>query len=122
MEAPGQLTIDSDGVLFWAGLYDWLAMKSAGRDAPIAADYINDATITWVIRAAGTGGAYDAAGALATNGGGTMSYVTASNGNYIGTIEDGATLTVGSTYWVIATASASGDRVGIKRLQVVVTP
>lgn len=119
-EAPGQLTIDSDHGIMWSGLYDWVAMKQAGRDSPAAADYIDDATITWVIRAAAADGSYDSAGALVTNGGGTMSYITDSNGDYIGTIEDGASLTLGSTYWVIATATASGDRIGVKRAQLTV--
>src|SRR5262245_5148869 len=100
-EALGRLTIDEDNVIRWTGLYDFVAMKGAGRDSPIALDYINDATITRVIRAAASDGSFDPAGALVTNGGGTMSYISGSNGNYRGTIEDNAALTDGVTYWVV---------------------
>lgn len=118
-DSIGRLTIDEDNLIRWEGLYDRVAMIQAGRQVPAAADYINDATITWVIRAAASDGSYDAAGALVSNGGGTMDYVTDSNGDYYGTIEDNASLTNGSTYWVVVSMSASDDRVGSRKMRFV---
>jgi hypothetical protein len=118
-DMPGDLFVGADNGIYWVGLHDRVAMKQAGRDSPIAADYINDATITWVIRAAASDGSFDAAGALVTNGDGTMEYIDGSNGNYVGTIEEAAVLTAGEIYWVVVSMSASGDRVDSRKLQYV---
>lgn len=116
-DSIGTLYIEEDNLIRWTGLYDKAAMVAAGRKRPAAADFINDATITWIIRAAAADGSYDSAGAQVSSGGGTMSYVDDSNGDYYGTIEDGAALTNGSTYWLVASMSASGDRVGSRKLK-----
>lgn len=119
-ESVGNLNIlGEDGLIEWDGLYDAYAMRLAGRDTPSDADFINDATVVWVFRAAAANGDYDAAGALVTNGGGTMTYVPSSRGNYIGTIEDDAAFTLGATYYAIASFTASGDRVGSRKIKYV---
>ncbi len=46
-----------------------------------------------------------------------MTYVTGTQGCYRGTLEDGVSLTENGTYYLEITASASGDRVGFRRLQ-----
>jgi|GEM_PF-5292347 len=104
----GELFVASDNAIRWDGLYD-----------RIAREFITDATITWVIRAAATDGSFDAAGALVANGGGTMAYIAASRGNYVGTIEDDAALTAGSKYWIVVSMSASGDRVDTRYLPMI---
>lgn len=111
--------IGEDGLITWDGLFDRYAMKAAGRSVPSAADFINDATVTWVFRAAAADGSFDAAGALVSNAGGTMAYVTGSNGCYIGTIEDNAAFTNGATYWAIASFTATGDKVGERKIRYV---
>jgi len=118
-DSEGNLFVNEDGEISWEGLHDRVAMKQAGRSVPATADYVNDATITWVIRAAAASGDFDPTGALVANGGGTMTYVTGSNGCYVGTIEDDAALTIGMTYWVVVSMAASGDRVGSRKLKYV---
>ena len=73
--------------------------------------YLNSATVTYSIT--------DAAGTAVSGGTGTLSYVSASNGNYEGTIESSvlttANFTEGRTYLVDITLSQSGYN-GFRRL------
>lgn len=106
----GYLFVGCDNLVEWDGLYDRAAMIDAGRTEPIAADYINDATVEFVLKPA-AGGSNVATG--------SCSYVASSNGFYRGTIEDGTTLTVGTKYALEVTATASGDRVDFRRIEYV---
>lgn len=108
----GRLCVGEDNAIRLRGLYDRLANSGSGA-------YVNDATITWVARAAAADGSFDASGALVTNAGGTMTYKTGSNGDYYGTIEDDAAFTAGSVYWIVASISASDDRVGSRKVRYV---
>lgn len=108
----GRLYVDEDNAIWLRDLYDRLANDGSGA-------YINDATVTWVIRAAASNGDYDPSGSLVSNGGGTMTYKPGSNGDYYGAIEDDAALTAGTAYWVVATITASGDRVGVRKVKYV---
>ena len=97
----GRLTLDEPNGVWLRGLYDKLASSGAGG-------YVNNATGSWVIRAAAADGSYDAAGALVSNGGGTFTYKTGSSGDYYGTIAANAALTAGNTYYIVATMLDSG--------------
>ena len=65
------------------------------RDSRAAAGvYLNAADIhTWELRTSPDGG-----GSLVSSG--NMAYVTGSNGEYVGGLDDSIVLTVGTTYWV----------------------
>jgi hypothetical protein len=114
-DSIGNVYIGEDNLIRWRGLYD-KKTKS----------YVNDATLTWVFRAANSDGSYSATGTLVTSGGGTMELDTQNDGStpsvtgdYIGVIEDDAAFTLGATYWAIVTATASGDRIGSRKVQYV---
>lgn len=108
-DSLGNVYIDEDNAIWLRGLYDQLADSGAGG-------YVNDATVTWVFRAASADGSYNAAGALVSNAGGTMTYKTGSNGEYYGTIEDNAAFTAGTAYWCVVTITASGDVIGSRKI------
>ncbi len=100
----GQLFIGEDNIVFWgdrripmSGLYDNNLEQ-----------FVNDATVTFVLK--------DSAGASVSGASGTMSYVTGSKGVYEGVLEDGVSLTENSTYYLEVTATASGDRIGFRRI------
>lgn len=90
--SKGQLYVANDNVVWLEGLYD-----------NVSAEYVNDATVTYRL--------LDSSGTVVITST-SMTYKTASNGVYYGTIEEDAALTVGSKYTVEVTASASSDRVG----------
>lgn len=104
----GNLYIGEDCLVLWgdpaipgSGLYD----NNTGQ-------FVNDATVTFQL--------YESDGTTAVSGAsGTCSYVTGSQGCYSGVLEDGTSLTENSTYYLQITASASGDRVGLRRLKYV---
>ena len=101
----GNLFIGEDNLVFWgdrripmSGLYDNNLEQ-----------FINDATVTFTLK--------DSAGSAVSGASGiSMSYVTGSKGVYEGVLEDGVSLTAGSTYYLEITATASGDRVGFRRI------
>lgn len=101
----GHLYIGQDNMVFWgdrnvpkSGLYDNNLEK-----------FINDATVTFTLK--------DSAGSTVSGASAqSMTYVTGTKGVYEGTLEDGVSLTENSVYYLEITATASGDRVGFRRL------
>ena len=77
----------------------------------IAGTYLNTATATYVLK--------DADGSTVSGGTGTLSYVSASNGNYLGVIESTVTalLTENARYWIEITFS-QGSYQDFRRLPV----
>jgi hypothetical protein len=101
----GNLYISEDNVVFWGdpdtfleGLYD-----------RVTKSYVNDATLTFTLKNS-AGSAVSGASAV------SMTYVSGTNGCYQGVLEDGVSLTEGSTYYLEITATASSDRIGFRRL------
>ena len=102
----GKLYIGQDNIVFWgdpdvpdSGLYD----NSLGS-------FINDATLTFQL--------YQSDGTTAvSNGSGSLSYITGSKGCYKGVLEDDAATTENTEYVLQITATASGDRIGKRRLR-----
>lgn len=101
----GNLYISEDNIVYWgdrdtpgSGLYD-NNLRS----------YVNDATVTFLVK--------DSAGATVSNSSGTCTYVTGTQGCYEGVLEDNASLTENSTYYLQITATASSDRIGFRRIQ-----
>lgn len=97
MQLAGELYIGEDNLVEWIGLYD-NALK----------EYVNDATVTFELKPVAGGAAVES---------GSMSYVEDSNGKYRGTIEDDTSLTDGTEYFLEVTASASGDRIGFRKVR-----
>lgn len=60
-----------------------------------AASYLNTATVTFELQ--------DTAGTAITGGGGTCSYVAASDGDYLGVLESSASVTLGTRYVCVVT-------------------
>lgn len=102
----GQLFIGEDNIVFWG---DRHIQNSGLYDNSLEA-FINDATVTFTLKDS-NGSAVSGASNI------SMSYVTGSKGVYEGTLEDGVSLTENSTYYLEITATASGDRVGFRRIQ-----
>jgi len=103
--AAGRLYISQDNVVFWgdrnipdSGLYD----ASLGQ-------FIGDATVVFTLKNS-AGSAVSGASAV------SMSYISGTKGVYEGILEDGVSLTENATYYLEITATASGDRVGFRRL------
>lgn len=101
----GNLYIGEDNIVYWgdrdtpnSGLYD-NNLRS----------FVNDATVTFLLK--------DTGGSTVSGSTGTCSYVTGTQGVYEGVLEDGVSLTEGATYYLQITATASGDRIGFRRLQ-----
>lgn len=101
----GELFIGEDNVVYWgdrdtpnSGLYD-----------TVLGSFVNDATMTFTLKDSGN---------LAVSGasGVSMTYVTGTQGVYEGVLEDGVSLTENSTYYLEITATASGDRIGFRRI------
>ncbi len=108
----GNLYIGEDGIVFWGDRDD---PGSGLYDNSLRA-FVNDATVTFQL--------YQADGTTAvTNASGTCSYLTGSQGCYEGTLEDGTsptiTLVSGTTYILEILATASGDRIGRRRISYV---
>lgn len=106
----GHLYIGEDNIVFWgdrkiphSGLYD-----------NVLEQFVNDATVVFTLKDSG-GLAVTGASSIA------MTYVTGSRGCYEGVLEDGVSLTENSTYYLEITATASGDRVGFRRIQFTAT-
>lgn len=106
--AGGHLYIGQDNIVFWG---DRNVPKSGLYDNNLE-QYINDATVTFTLKDSG-GSAVSGASGI------SMSYVTGTKGVYEGVLEDGVSLTENSTYYLEITATASGDRVGFRRIQYV---
>lgn len=105
----GSLFIGQDNLVEWGdvdrdptdGLYDNNTNS-----------YDNSATVTFQL--------YQSDGTTAVSGGsGTCSYITGSQGCYRGTLEDGVSLTSGTTYILEILATGSGDRIGRRRISYV---
>lgn len=85
--SAGQLLINNDNDFRVRGFRDT-------RTTPISSSYLNAATTaTWELRTAADGGGTQTSS-------GTMTYVTGSNGEYIGGIDDAVSLVAGTTYWL----------------------
>lgn len=108
-DSLGNLYVGEDNAIWLRGLFDQLANSGQGG-------YVNDATITWVFRAASADGSFNASGSLVANAGGTMTYLADSNGDYYGTIEDDAAFTAGTKYWCVVTITVSGDVIGSRKI------
>ena len=110
MSDVGRLMVGEPNGLYWTGMFDEVAMKQASRDSPIAADYVNSGTLTFVTKPAAADGSYNSGATNVTSGGGSMTNVSGSNGNWIGTMAAAAELTAGTTYWVVMTHSNGAVR------------
>lgn len=103
----GHLYIGQDNRVVWgdrevpnSGLYDTNLER-----------FVNDATVTFRL--------VDSNNSAVSGSSGTMSYITGSKGLYEGVLEDNVSLSENSTYYLEITASASGDRVGFRRISYV---
>lgn len=101
----GNLYIGEDSIVYWgdrdtpgSGLYD-NNLRS----------FVNDSTVTFVLK--------NSAGSAVSGASGTMTYVTGTQGVYEGVLEDGVSLTDGSTYYLEITATSSSDRIGFRRIE-----
>lgn len=99
----GNLYIGEDSIVYWGD-----------RDAPGSGLYdnnlrsfVNDATVAFVLK--------NSAGSAVSGASGSMTYVTGTQGVYEGVLEDGVSLTDGSTYYLEITATGSSDRIGFRR-------
>lgn len=108
-DSLGNLYVGEDNAIWVRGLFDQLANSGQGA-------YVNNATITGVFRAAAADGSFNASGALVTNGNFTLTYLADSDGDYYGTIEDGAEFTAGTKYWCIVTITVTGDVIGSRKI------
>ena len=104
-QSGGYLYIGEDNLVYWgdpnvpnSGLYD-----------SYTGAFINDATVTFTLKDSG-GSAVSGATSV------SMDYISGTRGCYIGVLEDGVSLTADATYYLEITATASGDRVGFRRL------
>lgn len=70
--------------------------------------YLNAATGTWEIRTAKSPGGTQ----VAT---GDLEYVTGSNGEYVGGIDDAVSLTEGITYWLHVVIAEGGVQADVER-------
>lgn len=88
---------------------DWTLQVSDLRDAATGS-YLNSATVTYVL--------YTGAGAAVSGGTGTLTYVSASNGTYRGTVESTvtSTLTAGAYYALVTVVQSGYD--GLIRLDI----
>ena len=84
------LPVGGDATVKWTGATGTSATTGAGV-------YLNSATVTYALTTA--------TGAAVSGGTGTLSYVAASNGNYVGVIESAvtSTLTPGAVYYLTLT-------------------
>lgn len=102
MTDPDLIYIGEDMAVRWTG-----ATLTSGTTG--AETYANSATVTYALKTA--------AGAAVASGTGALTYIAASNGNYIGVIESSVTgtLTPGAAY-VLELTLAEGDYNGFRRL------
>lgn len=103
----GQLFIGQDNIVFWgdpddpdSGLYDNKLKR-----------YVNDADVSFVLK--------DASGDPVDGGAGTMTYVAGSRGRYEGVLEEDVldATDLNLDFFLEITATASGDRVGFRRIK-----
>lgn len=104
--AGGKLYIGEDLIVFWGDRHK----PNSGLYDENLEQFINDATVAFTLRDASL---VAVTGATSIS----MSYVTGTKGVYEGTLEDGVSLTENATYYLDITATASGDRVGFRRIQ-----
>lgn len=104
----GNLYIGEDNLVEWgdpdipgSGLYD--------RNAGV---FVNNATMLFTLKNSAESAV---SGATAVS----MDYVPGTHGCYRGVLEDGVSLTENATYHLEVTATASGDRVGFRRIEYV---
>lgn len=100
----GNLYIGQDNRVVWGDR----AVPNSGLYDTNLERFVNDATVTFQLK--------DSGGSNVSGGSGTMSYIAGSKGLYEGVLEDAVSLTADATYYLEITASASGDRVGFRRL------
>lgn len=86
-------------------------IKYLGAMDDVTESYINTATVTFEVK--------NSAGTVITGGTGTCSYVTSSNGNYVGVLDAAAEIVDGTTYYLEVTATASGGYNDFRRQQCV---
>jgi hypothetical protein len=101
----GRLYIGQDNVVFAGNRFE----KDSGVYDTVTETFINDATVTFTLKDS-AGSAVSGASSI------SMSYVTGTRGVYEGVLEDGVSLTAGSTYYLEITATGSSDRVGFRRI------
>jgi hypothetical protein len=101
----GKLYIGQDNVVYWGDRQS----KDSGLYDTVAETFINDATVAFALK--------DSSGNLVTSASGSCAYVSGTRGVYEGILEDGVSLTAGSTYYLEITATASSDRIGFRRIQ-----
>lgn len=102
----GKLYIGQDNVVYAGSRY----IKDSGVYDTVTETFLNDATVTFTLKDSSNVAVSGASGV-------SMSYVTGTRGVYEGVLEDGVSLTAGSTYYLEITATGSGDRVGFRRIQ-----
>lgn len=100
----GNLYIGEDNVVYWGDRN----VPNSGLFDTVTRSFINDATVTFVLK--------DSSNVAVSGASGTCTYVSGSQGCYEGVLEDGVSLTANSTYYLELTAAASGDRVGFRRI------
>lgn len=106
----GNLYIGQDNIVFWGDRHK----PNSGLYDNNLEQFINNATLTFTLKDSSN---------VAVSGASTvsMAYVTGTKGVYEGVMEDGVSLTENSVYYLEITATASGDRVGLRRIQFVAT-
>lgn len=101
----GKLYIGEDLTVFWGDRH----VPHSGLYDNSLEQFVNNAAVTFTLKNS-AGSAVSGANTI------SMSYVTGTRGCYEGTLEDGVTLTENATYYLEITATASGDRVGFRRI------
>ena len=101
----GHLYIGEDNIVFWGDRH----IPNSGLYDNNLEQFVNNATVTFTLKDSSNV-------AVSLANGISMSYVTGSKGVYEGTLEDGVALTENATYYLEITATASGDRVGFRRI------
>jgi hypothetical protein len=102
----GKLYIGQDNIVFWGDRH----IPNSGLYDQNIEQFVNDATVTFVLKDSSNSPVSGANGV-------TMSYVTGTKGVYEGILEDGVSLTENAVYYLEISAVASGDRVGLRRIQ-----
>jgi hypothetical protein len=102
----GNLYIGEDNIVYWgdpkipgSGLYD----NNLGS-------FVNNASMSFTLKNS-AGSAVSGASSI------SMTYISGTEGCYYGILEDGVSLTDGSTYYLEITATGSSDRVGFRRIE-----
>jgi hypothetical protein len=101
----GNLYIGEDNIVFWGDRH----VPNSGLYDNNLEQFVNNATVTFTLKDSSNVAVSGATGV-------SMSYVTGTKGVYEGVLEDGVSLTEGATYYLEITATASGDRVGFRRI------